>query len=50
MACTHANTKKINDCKVCLNCGMTILPNGKLFFDKKIVNYKFKKNRKKGVK
>ena len=44
--CPHTNTRKINDVKVCLNCGMTILPNGKVFFDKKIPNYKQKKRKK----
>ena len=45
--CSHTNTQKINDVKVCLSCGMTILPNGKIIFDRKIVNYNPKKKRKK---
>ena len=48
--CPHTNTRKINDCKVCLDCGMTVLPNGKIMFDRKIVNYKPKKRKKKGGK
>ena len=44
--CLHSNTKKVNDVRVCLDCGMTILPNGKIIFDRKITNYK----RKGGVK
>ena len=48
--CTHTNTRKINDVKVCLNCGMTILPNGKITFDRNITNYNPKKQKKKGGK
>lgn len=51
MGCTHGNSIRIGECKVCLQCGMTILPNGKVFFDKNIVNYKPKeKKKRKGVK
>lgn len=28
--------------KACVKCGMTILPNKKIMFDKKIINYKTK--------
>lgn len=44
--CNHSNTKKINDIRVCLNCGLTILPNGKVMFDRKISNPKQKKRKK----
>lgn len=46
MACTHSNTKKVNDLRVCLSCGLTLTPDGKIIFDRKIVNYKPKKRRK----
>ena len=46
MACTHSNTKKVNDLKICLSCGLTLTPDGKVVFDRKIVNYKPKKRRK----
>lgn len=36
----------INDAKICKKCGLTLL-NGKVFFDRKIVNYKPKKRGKK---
>ncbi len=45
--CSHTNSKIINDVKVCLNCGLTIMPNGKIMFDKNVVNYKSKKGAKK---
>lgn len=48
--CSHSNTKKINGVKVCLNCGLTILPNGQIFFDRKLPNYRPKKNKKRGRK
>lgn len=48
--CSHTNTHKVNDVKVCLNCGMTVLPNGKIIFDRKITNYNPKKQKKKGGK
>lgn len=44
--CSHTNTRKINDVKVCLNCGLTILPNGKVIFDRKITNYRPEKTKK----
>lgn len=43
--CTHGNTKKINDVRVCLNCGMTITHDNKVIFDRKIVNYKSKRRK-----
>jgi hypothetical protein len=46
MACTHSNTKKINDLRVCLNCGLTLTNDGKVIFDRKLPNYKPKKRRK----
>ncbi len=44
--CTHSNTRKVNDVRVCLKCGMTITPDGKIFFDRQIVNYANKKPKK----
>ena len=37
--CNH-NFIKINDIKVCIKCGLTRLYNGKIFFDKKIKNFR----------
>ena len=45
--CTHSNTQKINDVRVCLRCGMTLTNDNKIIFDRKIVNYKPKKKKKK---
>ena len=47
MQCTHNNTVRIGEAKCCLRCGYTIAPNRKPFFDKDIVNYDSKKERKK---
>ncbi len=44
--CKHTNTRKYNDVKVCMNCGLTILPDGKIMYDRAIVNYKPKKRKK----
>lgn len=38
--CSHTNTQKINGVKVCLKCGLTLTNDGRVIFDKKIVNYK----------
>ena len=46
--CAHTCWKKVNDVHVCPRCGLTKTHDGKIFFDKKIVNYKPK--RKKAVK
>lgn len=46
--CRHTNTQKINGVRVCLKCGLTLTKDGKVLFDKGIVNYKPK--RKKGGK
>ena len=46
MACSHSNTMKLNDVKVCLNCGLMITFDGKVMFDRKIVNYRPKKRKK----
>ena len=40
--CNH-QWKKVGECHVCIRCGITRLPNGQIFFDKKIVNYKSKR-------
>lgn len=47
MGCTHTNTVKIGEAKCCLKCGYTIAPNRAPFFDKDIINYNGKKERKK---
>lgn len=45
--CKHEFIKVFN-CKVCVRCGLTRLPNGRIFIDKSIPNYgKEKKNGKK---
>lgn len=45
--CNHANTKKVGDLRVCLNCGLTITPDGKVFFDRELPNYSKKRKVKK---
>lgn len=45
--CNHL-WQKVNDVRVCMKCGLTTTYDGKLLFDKRIVNYKSK--RKKAVK
>ena len=45
MSCSHS-WKTINDIKVCINCGLTRTYDGKLLFDKKIINYKRKRVKK----
>lgn len=42
--CAH-NWKRFNDVWVCMNCGLTRTLDGKMFFDKTIVNYKPKKRK-----
>lgn len=37
--------KKIEGVRVCLNCGLTILPDGRVMFDKDVTNYRPKKKR-----
>lgn len=46
MPCTHTNTIKVNDVKVCLKCGLTLTHDGKVLFDRKIPNYNSKKKKK----
>ena len=50
--CNHANKKKFGEVYVCLKCGLTILPDGRIFFDRKLPNYRPKKqkNKKRGTK
>jgi hypothetical protein len=43
--CGH-QWKKTNDVFVCVRCGMTRTYDGKIMFDRKIVNYKPKKQKK----
>lgn len=43
--CNHSNVKRINDIRVCLDCGLTVTNDNKIIFDRKIVNYKPKKRR-----
>ncbi len=44
---------KINDIKVCLDCGMTVINGENVFFDRKAINYgqskKGKRNAEKSV-
>lgn len=40
--CKH-EVIKISNCKVCIKCGMTLLDNNKIFFDRNLPNHKFKK-------
>ena len=47
MGCMHTNTVKIGEAKVCVRCGYTIAPNRPPFYDKEIINYNSKKERKK---
>ena len=42
--CSH-NWRKFNDVFVCVRCGLTKTYDGRILFDKKIVNYKPKRNR-----
>lgn len=39
--CSHC-WKKVNDIKVCINCGLTVTYDNKILFDKPIVDYKSK--------
>ena len=43
--CSH-EWHKINDVQVCMRCGLTRTYDGKILFDRKIVNYKPKKKKK----
>lgn len=43
--CSH-EWKRVNEVLVCMRCGLTKMPNGKLMFDKKIVNYKSPKRKR----
>lgn len=42
--CGHS-WQKIGECWVCIKCGITRLPNGQLYFDRKLPNYKPKKTK-----
>lgn len=41
--CKH-DIKQVNNVRVCVKCGLTRTPDGRIMFDKKIVNFKY--NRK----
>lgn len=43
--CNH-NCIKVGECRVCTKCGMTLLDNNKVFFDREFPNYKPKKKGK----
>lgn len=45
MACSHSNLRVINDVRVCLKCGLTLTKDGKVIFDRPLVDYV---NEKKG--
>lgn len=47
--CSHI-WKKINEVQVCVRCGLTRLPNGRMFFDRALPNYLDKKKKCKAVK
>lgn len=44
--CSHSNTVKMNDVRVCLDCGLTVTHDGHVLFDRKIVNYKRKRKKR----
>lgn len=44
--CSHS-WYKVNDVTICAKCGVTLTFDGKLLFDRKIVNYKSKRKAKK---
>lgn len=44
--CPH-DWRQINDVTVCVRCGMTRTKDGKVFFDRKLPNYKAKRGKKK---
>lgn len=46
--CSHEMIK-VNDIKVCKKCGLTILKDGKLFFDKQFVRQMQRKKVKKNA-
>ncbi len=46
MNCKHTAVN-VGTCRVCTKCGMTLLDNGKVFFDRKLRNYVMKKKGKK---
>lgn len=47
--CSHSWVE-VNDVFVCMNCGMTKLPSGKIIFDREIANYKKTTRKKRGKK
>lgn len=47
--CSHG-WQRVGDVWVCVRCGLTRTNDGKLFFDKKLPNYKSKKQKKRGKK
>lgn len=42
--CSH-QWRRVNDCFVCMRCGITRTHDGKIIFDRAIVNYKPKKHK-----
>lgn len=44
--CAHC-WKRVNDVWFCVNCGLTRTLDGRILFDKNIVNYKPKKKKRK---
>lgn len=43
--CGH-EWKKVNDIYVCVRCGLTKTYDGRIFFDRKVVDYKQKKRKR----
>lgn len=44
--CGH-DWRVIGSSKVCVRCGLTVLPTGRIFIDKKLVNYLQERRKKK---
>ncbi len=44
MSCKHTPIT-VGTCRVCPKCGVTLLDNNKVFFDRKLPNYKSKKKK-----
>ena len=47
--CNH-QWRKVNDCYVCINCGLTRVPEGRIFYDKYLNDYDLENGGKKSGK
>lgn len=45
--CSHL-WKRVGECFVCIKCGITRLPNGRIFFDRKLPNFDTAKEKRMG--